>query len=227
MKKKKITYQIHFNDKLSKVEFQGKATYPLYILIRFKRKQTTVKSVFFDLYTKKPYNELGITIDQVTKLETELLDWILAKYGEGFSLERFTDLYKQSGKDLRYRMEDPFFDFLINFFMDRGIARYPGIINAVRGQMSGADIMDALTDTLKPELAQELTQAAAIYTPPYLPVNDFIAQKWPKEPPCFPVFRWKNQAIRLSFITHLKKHYPEYDPDETINRLDHIADLTT
>jgi hypothetical protein len=193
----------------------------LYFSITFKRQQNHYKSYFFDLFSRPAFQYAGVAYADVRKLEESGLDYIIAKNSESFSLELFRHEYKRLSRDLLSVAEGPFFTFLVDFFFDKGIPRYPGIVTATEGKITGYDLVDALSASLKTELLDELRATASSYCLPYLPLLQFARKKWPDQPLCFPGFKWEDPGIQEEFRTYMIQHFTDQNVNETIAQINH------
>jgi len=88
----KVTYKPYFNERIKPVKFQGKEIHPLYIQVTFDRKTIFFKSYYFDLFTEPRYAELETSIEQITDQESRLIEFIINKNTDDFTLDKFTEI---------------------------------------------------------------------------------------------------------------------------------------
>ena len=118
----KVTHKVYYNEKLNKILFHGKPTYPLYVQVTFDRKTIFFKSSFFELLSKPKYGiphlgtMYGPNLKEIITKEDELIDFIVDKNLNDFSLELFKKEYDYYGRDLLDEMEDGFRDYLYTVF---------------------------------------------------------------------------------------------------------------
>lgn len=114
----KITYKTYLNERLKQVDFHGQLTYPLYVQVTFERKTIFFKSYYFELFAKSRYflvvpgaGSKGPSLEQVIEKENEVINFILNKFKDDFSLEKFKTAYAYYSKDLCDITERGFVDY--------------------------------------------------------------------------------------------------------------------
>lgn len=210
----KVTYKPYFNERIKPVEFHGKSIHPLYMQVTYDRKTIFFKSYYFDLFTQPKYAELETSIDQITEQESRLIEYITNKNADNFTLDKFTEDYKYYGTDLLDRMDEPFKDYLVHFFMDEGLPRYAGMIRAIIDSLASVQIIDTFKEALKPALYAKMVEHAIYYAPPYIPLVGFVRHLHPMGLLSLPVFEWKQAHIPPTLDEFLSNSFPEYDKAE-------------
>lgn len=207
----KVTYKPYFNERIKPVKFHKEDMHPLYVQVTFDRKSIFFKSYYFDLFTQSKYAELETSIEQIIEQEGRLIEYIINKNTDNFTLDLFSQEYKYYCTDLLDRMDEPFKDYLVNFFMDEGIPKFAGIVRAIIDSLSSIQIVDIFKDGLKPELAAKMIEHAVYYAPPYIPLAAFVRQIHPTGLLSFPIFEWRQPQIPAALDDFLDKSYPEYN----------------
>jgi hypothetical protein len=222
----KVSYKTYFNDRLKQVYFHGKLTYPLYIQVTFDRKTIFFKSYYFELFSKPRYflSVAGLTggpsIEDIIKKEHEVIDFIIDKNLESFSLDLFKQEYAYYSKDLCDITEEGFIDYMYIFFQDKGMpdlavtlrqgSRFRIVYNVVR------DMKRAFN---KP-LYDELVENSFYFAPPYLPLYGFMQQtkKWPML--SLTVVEWEDVNTKARFTEYMQKYHPDKDAGEVMKEID-------
>lgn len=219
----KVTYKPYFNERIKPVKFHGKDMHPLYMQVTFDRKTIFFKSYYFDLFTQPRYAELESTIEQITEQESRLIEYITNENADNFSLDKFTEDYKYYATDLLHRMDEPFKDYLVNFFMDEGLPRYAGLVRAVIDSIASIQLVDAFNDGLKPELYAKMVEHAIYYAPPYIPLVAFVRHLHPEGLLSFPIYEWKQPQIPAALDEFLGKSFPEYDKADVKKNIEKLV----
>ncbi len=210
----KVSYKPYFNERIKPVRFHGKDIHPLYIQVTYDRKSIFFKSYYFDLFTQPKYAELESSIEQIIDQESRLIEDIINRNADNFNLDLFTQEYKYYCTDLLDRMDEPFKDYLVHFFMDEGMPRYAGMVRAILDSLTSIQIIEAFKDGLKPELYAKMMEHAVYYAPPYVPLVGFVRRLHPKGLLSFPVFEWKKDAVPVQLAGFLGLEFQEYDTKE-------------
>ena len=213
----KVTYKVHFYERLQKIYFHGKLTFPIYILITFDRKSIIFKSYYFELFSKPKYAILnsgqikGPAIKDIIKMENEILEFIILKNIGNFSLELFKKEYAFYSKDLCDMMEIGFGDFLHTYLNDKSMPVLAKTIKEGSKDQILYDIVVEFKLALQPELYNELVEHSFYYGPPYLALYGFMKQlkKWPLL--SLTVREWGESSIKKRYILYTEKNYPKLD----------------
>lgn len=213
----RISYKTYQNDRLKKVSFHGKAVYPLYIQLTFDRKTTFYKSNFFDLFAQPKYGmrvageTVGPRLQVVIDKENDLIDFIIDKHQDNFSLDLFKQEYNFYSNDLLNLMEPAFQSYLNTFFHDEGM---PSLADALKNGARERTMYDVVQDmriALKSDLYTRLIESSFSYAPPYLPLYGF-AVKWRPKPPVSLTFKdWEHKEVKGAFVEFMNKTYSEKD----------------
>ncbi|MEX2234144.1 MAG: hypothetical protein WD824_18400 [Cyclobacteriaceae bacterium] len=210
----KVTYKTYFNERLRQVSFHGKLTHPLYIQVTFDRRTTFYKSYYFELFSKPRYFLLaagkkgGPTLEQVIAKENELIDFVIEKTLDDFSLERFREQYLYYCRDLCDLTEVGFREYLFTFFHDKGMPIFAAALNEGSKTKILYDVVRDLKTALKTALYDELIENSFYYAPPYLPLFGFMMQfkKWPLL--SLSVMELNLPDVRNNLGDYTEKYYP-------------------
>jgi hypothetical protein len=224
----KVSFKTYQNDRLNKVNFQGKEIYPLYIQISFDRKTIYFKSYYFDLLAKPQYVIRHFTgnkvpsISEVIAKEEKLINYIVDKHTDSFSLDLFKEWYIRYSRDLLSMMEQGFKDYLYVFFNDEGFNLLGSMVKQIGQYESGIAILDGILNAIKPVLAERLLKNAAYYAPSYLPLMTLAKMNSAGFLPTLSVFEWLNPGIQKSLGILTKKDFANYN----INKVrEHVQNL--
>lgn len=207
----RITHKTYFNDRLQQSYFHGKLTRPLYAQVTFERKTTFFKSYYFDLFAKSRYavrvggKAYAPVIKDIIKKEETLIQFVIDKNIQKFSLDIFKKDYAFYCIDLLDRMEEGFLNYLNTFFHDEGM---PFIGDSIAAGTAGAAPYYLIQDmkmALSPALYKKLIENSFYYAPPYLPLFGFALQL--KKPPllCLTICEWQNEKIKEGFTAYVNK----------------------
>jgi hypothetical protein len=219
----KVSYKLYFNEKLKQISFHGKLTRPLYVQVTFDRKTMFFKSYYFDLFSKPRYALLaggrkhGPTVEAVIELEGKLIDFVIGKLEDSFSLEKFKAMYSYYGLDLCDAMEDGFRDYLFTFFHDKGMPDFATAISEGSKNKIPYDIVNDLKLALKPALYNEIIENSHYYAPPYLPLFGFMKgfKKWPLL--YLSVVEWEDEKLKLKFGEYASRDFRGQDVVQMID----------
>lgn len=219
----KVSYKTYFNERLRQVSFHGKLTQPLYIQITFDRRTTFFKSYYFELFSKPKYHLLaaekkgGPSLEQVIDKEKELIDFVIDKTLDDFSLERFKEQYNYYCRDLCEVTEGGFREYLFTFFHDKGMPILAATLNEGSKTKILYDVVRDLKTASRPPLYDELIENSFYYAPPYLPLFGFMMQfkKWPLL--SLSVMEVNLPDVRTNLGAYAEKYYPGRDILKSVN----------
>ncbi len=221
-----VTYKVYHNERIKKVSFHGKLVYPLYIRLTFDRRSTEYKSNMFDLFMKPKY---GIrvsgqvyhpSIEKVIQREEKLIEFVIDRHPDDFSLEVFKQEYDYYGRDLLDEMEPGFMNYLQTFFEDEGMPNLGDVLANSRWGVSLYDVIRDLKMALKPDLFQRLIDHSFHYAPPYFPLHQFI--ETPLRPPLavLTVMDWEIPSTKKGVSDFMERNYPRQDLADVLGQID-------
>ena len=220
-----VTYKVYPNERIKKVSFHGKLVYPLYIRLTFDRRSTEYKSNMFDLFMKPKY---GIrvsgqvyppSIEKIIQREEKLIEFVIDRHPDDFSLEVFKQEYDYYSRDLLDEMEPGFMNYIQTFFEDEGMPNLGDVLANSRWEVSLYEVIRDLKMALKPDLYQRLIDHSFHYAPPYFPLHQFI--ETPLRPPLtvLTVMDWENSTVQEAYRTFMIKNYPNQDLMKVLNQI--------
>jgi len=200
--------------------------HPLYVQIIFDRLPIIFKSYYFDLFSKPKYairvggQVFAPNIKQIIEMEKTLIEFIIDKHAQDFSLNIFKKEYAFYSRDLLDILEESFLSYLFTFLQDEGL---PSLAIAIRKGSSDTKLYELVQDLKKAlnlTLYKKLIENSFFYAPPYLPLYEFTEK--PKRTPlrCVTIFEWEERQTKEKFTKFFKKHYPGNDTDETLKRIE-------
>ena len=221
-----VTYKVYHNERIKKVSFHGKLVYPLYIRLTFDRRSTEYKSNMFDLFMKPKY---GIrvsgqvyppSIEKIIQREEKLIEFVIDRHPDDFSLEVFKQEYDHYSRDLLDEMEPGFMNYIQTFFEDEGMPNLGDVLANSRWEVSLYDVIRDLKMALKPDLFQRLIDNTFHYAPPYFPLHQFI--ETPLRPPLavLTVMDWEIPATKRGFSDFMERNYPRQGLAEVLGQID-------
>jgi len=128
-----VTYKVYSNARIKPVPFHGTSVFPLYIQMTFDRKTTVYKCNLFELFLKPKYGirETGEAFRpdllEIIKREEKLIEWIIDKHPENFSLDLFKKEYDHYSIDLLNEFEPVFRGFMRTFFQGEGLPSFADV----------------------------------------------------------------------------------------------------
>jgi hypothetical protein len=222
----KVTYKTYFNERLKKVSFHGEITHPLYIQVTFDRKTIFFKSYYFELFSKPKYLLLAAGkkkspgVEDIIAMENELIDFVIDRTIDEFSLDRFRKSYLYYCRDLCDVTEDGFRDYLLTFFNDKGLPRLGDAIMEGSRETIPFEVVQDLRLALKPDLYSELIENSFHYAPPYLPLYGFMIQqkRWPMI--CLSAMEWSDSKKKMAFKKYIEEKYADQNTNSLIGQID-------
>lgn len=218
----KISYKLYHNRRLKPVFFHGKEIYPLYVQLTFDRQSIYFKSYYFDLLSSPMYavrHHSGSRypgIKEIEEKEERLIEFIIEKYSDAFSLELFKEKYVYYSTDLLGLMDEEFKDYLFTFLSDEGDDFLALMIKRANDLETGIRIVEGLQRPLKQNLYQKMMEHAAYYVPGYLPVTTLQKNKGDRLL-TFSIFEWEMPENKEALNKVLAHSYPNYNADDVVD----------
>lgn len=219
----KITYKTYLNDRLKQVDFHGVLTYPLYVQVTYERKTIFFKSYYFELFSKPRYflivpgaGSKGPDLEQVIAKENEVIEFIIEKHKDDFSLEVFKQAYALYSKDLCDVTEKGFIDYLHTFFWDKGDPILGDLVKWGGKHVVAYNLVRDFKRAFNQPLYDELVANSFYYAPPYLPIYGFMTQtkRWPML--SLSVMEWVRPETQAAFRDYVGIYYKAMDADELV-----------
>jgi len=224
-KEYRVTYKTYYNDRLKQTNFHGKLMHPLYVQVTFDRKSIFFKSFFFDLFSKPKYaariggEVFGPNINDIIKKEESLIEFIIDKNRDNFSLDLFKTEYAYYGQDLLDIMEPGFLEYLYTFLHDEGLPYLAETVNLGSLTCKLYDLVLDFKRCLNPKLYQKLWENSFFYSPPYLLLCAFNEKPQQTLLKVFTVMDWEQAGTKDSFIHFLNKNYPNSNIGEVLKAI--------
>jgi hypothetical protein len=205
--------------------------FPLYVQVTFDRKPVTFKSYYYDLYSKSKYatragSKIFIPdIKTIIKKEETLIEYIIDKNLENFSLIKFKGEYVHYGRDLLDTMEADFLDYVYVFFNDAGFPFLADTLKSGSLDSHAFYLMEDMKMSLKDPLYKKLEENSFYYAPPYLPLYAFSKKMKGSVSPTLTVVEWEQPGTKEKFIEFFKKYHPEKEIEKTMQEIQKWIDL--
>jgi hypothetical protein len=203
------------NDRLKQVDFHGQLTHPLYVQVTFERKTIFFKSYYFELFSKSrylidipPLKPKRPELKDVIAKENEVIDFIIERHDDDFSLDVFKKDYNYFSQDLCDGTESGFVDYMFTFFWDEGMPFMGDLVKGGGKNLVAYDLMRDLKKSLNNSLYEKLVENSFYYSPPYLPLYGFMMEtkRWPLL--CLTAMEWDNMETVRAFKEYVELHYP-------------------
>jgi hypothetical protein len=161
----------------------------------------------------------GPKLEDIEKMETELIEFILDRNLSEFSLDIFKKEYAYYSKDLCDEMEEKFLEYLFLFFQDEGMADLATTIQQGAKLRIVYNVVRDMKKALNPVLYKKLIENSVYLAPPYLPLFGFLQQtkRWPML--SFSVMEWEKPGSQEAFQVYLRKQYQEQDLAEVLQNI--------
>lgn len=213
-----VTYKVYPNARIKPVPFHGSSVFPLYIQMTFDRKTTVYKCNLFDLFLKPKYG-IGVTGETVSanlleiiKREEKLIEWIIDKHPDNFSLDLFKKEYDHYSIDILNEFEPIFRGFMTTFFQDEGLPSLADVLKKETPERSLAWVLDDMKLALKPDLYKKLLEYSfQQFIPPYPILFQFAAWLVPGPLTSLTIMDWENSKPKLEFLNFMNAHHPDKD----------------
>lgn len=222
----KISYKTYYNNRLKEVSFHGQPTYPLYVQLTYLRKTIFFKSSMFELFSRSRYaiehfkkEPKGPSIAFVTEKEKALLDFVVEKCRDDFSLERFKSAYQYYSRDLILATEDALRAFIVFFMVTKKASSFGKALVVGSLKYVLYDILNESKAILSPSVYQEMIDNLS-KAPPYMELYAFMKhfKKWPDQ--VLTLMEWESEGTRAAFIRYMIKRYSEKDAELCLNETD-------
>ena len=229
-KEYKVTYKTYFNERLKKSQFHTRLMHPLYVQVIFDRIPIIFKSYYFDLFSKPKYairvsgQVFTPDIKEIIQKEEALIEFIIEKNRDDFSLELFKKEYAFYCRDLLDLMEADFLDYLFTFLHDEGLPALADTIKKGAADCKSYDIVQDMKRVFNDKTYKKLIEHSFYYAPPYLPLYAFTEK--PRRTPltCFTVMEWEQPDTRDEFAAFFKKYFPGEQSEDAIREIQKKVD---
>jgi hypothetical protein len=186
-----VTYKTYYNDRIKPVPFRGKESHPLYVQVTFDRRTIFFKSYYFELFRQKKYDSQPPTPAQIEKFEGRVIDYIIARNTDRFSLDLLQYEYKLYSADVLDTFEKPFLEWLAGFLRAERLPGLAAMIAQGTEEFLAIQLCDDLKAGLQPDLVSRIEEKAIRETEPYYLLAAFVRYMYPKGPFCLPCHEWK------------------------------------
>jgi hypothetical protein len=224
----KISYKTYLNDRLKQVDFHGKLTHPLYVQVTFERKTIFFKSYYFELFSKPRYflevpgaGSKGPELEQIIEKENDVIDFIIDKHKDDFSLEIFKNAYAYYSKDLCDVTEKGFVDYLFTFFWDEGMPFIGDLMKSGGKSVVAYHLLRDFRRSFNKTLYEKLVANSFPYAPPYLPLYGFMNQKkrWPML--ILTVMEFERPETIKGFMEYVMVYHPDTSAGQLLEQVAH------
>ena len=224
-KEYKVSYKMYYNDRLKKSLFHTRLMYPLYVQVIFDRIPIIFKSYYFDLFSKAKYairiagEAHSPDVKEIIQKEKILIEFIIDKNKDDFSLELFKKQYAFYSRDLLDIMEEDFLDYLFTFLHDEGL---PYLADTIRKGSKDSQLYDLVRDikiAFNSTIYKKLIENSFYYAPPYLPLYAFAEELKLTPLTSLTVMEWKEPETKDKFISFYKERYPGHSVEDAIKKI--------
>jgi hypothetical protein len=152
--------------------------------------------------------------------EEKLIEFVIDRHPDDFSLEVFKQEYDYYSQDLLDEMEPGFMNYIQTFFEYEGMPNLGDVLANSRWEVSLYDVIRDLKMALNPDLFQRLIDHTFHYAPPYFPLHQFI--ETPLRPPLtvLTVMDWEIPSTKKGFSDFMERNYTRQDLSEVLGQID-------
>ena len=225
----KISYKTYYNNRLKEVDFHGQQTHPLYVQVTYERKTIFFKSYYFELFSKPRFfldvpgaGAKGPELELAIRKEHEVIDFIIEKHRDDFSLEIFKDAYVYYSKDVCDLAEAGFRDYLFTFFWDEGSPFLGDLVKYGGKHVVAYDLVRDFKRNFQKERYDKLIKNSFEHSPPYLPLYGFMSERkrWPEL--CLTMMEWRSVEVTITFKAYLDCVYPDVNGIELVKEVNKL-----
>ncbi|MEO7046861.1 MAG: hypothetical protein ABI091_16280 [Ferruginibacter sp.] len=221
----KVTYKVFSYERLQKINFHGKLTYPIYVQVTFGRRNIIFKSYYFDLFSKPKYSRIfhgkiyGPKIKDIIEIENELIKFIIDKHPDDFSLDFFKKEYAFYSRDLCDLTEEGFKDYLFTYFNDAGLYSFADIIKNGSKDKNLYELLEDMRTLFKINIYEDLIENSFYYAPPYYPLMKFVNQtkKWPLR--YFSFREWEDKKLQNDFNYFIANDFKKFNYQNLVDKI--------
>jgi hypothetical protein len=208
-----VSYKTYFNDRIKPVRFRGEETYPLYVQVTYDRRTLFFKSYYFDLFSQPKYDFLGITISQIDHLESQVLDFIVARNADGFKLNQLPHQYKVYSQDVLERFDVTFKMWLATYLKKEGLSGLAALVEFVPDKVCAIQVWDDLRKILDLESFTRM-ERMAVLSGPYLFLATYVRHVSPVGPFCLPLHEWavKEKREKINYFIFRRFWSTDHSP---------------
>ena len=184
-----VTVKTYFNTRLKEVMYKGMETYPLYVQVTYDRKSIVFKSYYFDVFAQPKYDFLTITFAQINELEGRVIDSIVKRNANDFSLDLLLRRYRLYCLDILDNFDGPFKIWLGAYLKKEGLPALAVLFEHAPEEICAIRIWDDLRKIVDPGFFEKMEEKAA-QAGPYLPLAEYVRHSSPEGPFCLPFYEW-------------------------------------
>jgi hypothetical protein len=148
--------------------------------------------------------------------EDAVIDFILEKHKDDFSLELFKDEYTYYTRDLLDEMEDGFRDYLFTFFHDEGMPWFAEALRVGSKYISPYNLVYDMKIGLNKTLYEKIVANSFYYSPPYFPLYAFVVKTKQSRPVTLTLYEWTQVGVQEKFLDFMNNTFPSADVIEIL-----------
>jgi hypothetical protein len=185
-----VSYKTYYNDRLKPVQFRGKESHPLYVRVTYDRETTSFRSYYFDLFRQKKYDLQGPTLAQIDELEGRVIDYIIARNTNRFTLDRLLSEYRLYSEDILNWFERPFLLWLAECLRAERLPDLATVVEQGTEEVLAIQLWDDLKASLRPDIVSRIEEKAFREVQLYYLLAAYVRDKFPQGPFCLPYHEW-------------------------------------
>ena len=212
------TFRIYHQQRVKHMSmFFGKEMYPLYIRVTHGTKSLNFKSHCFDQLLQAKYQnyvQLGNKapeLAEVSQLETALIEFLIGKHQEGFSLPLFKKEYDFYTHDLLDKLDEEFKQYLVEFFFKEDMPSIAYLLENLRSKLTADMILDDLKRSLSKPIYDKIIQACLYTAPPYIPLLEFCKLHHPYGLRMLLAYHFYQDDFQPALNAFIHAAYPGYN----------------
>ncbi len=229
----KVTFQIyHYHRVKHMSSFFGMDMYPLFIRITFNTRSLNFKSHCFDqLLTAKYQNRIylgnkGPELSEVIQLETELIEQLINKHRDNFSLVRFKEEYDSYTFNLLEKLDEEYKVYMVQFFFEQGMPSIAFLLQSLSWKLTTEMILHDLKRSLSKSVYDKMTTTNLSLALPYIPLVEFSKLYCSSTMGVLLTYHFCKENFKTTMEAFIQAQYPEYRSHHPYNYLrDNLKEL--
>ncbi len=197
-------------------QFFGEEIYPLYIRVTYGTKSLNFKSHCFEQLLKAKYQNgvrLGHAapgLDEVVQLETELIEFLISKHPDDFSLSVFKKEYDFYTYDLLDKLDEDFKRYLVSFFFREGMPSIAYLLENQSTKLTADLVLDDLKRSLSQPVYDKMIQTSLHAAPPYIPLLEFYRSHPFNSTGMLLAFQFHRHNFESELDEFIRTSFPDY-----------------
>ena len=211
------TFRIYHQQRVKYMsQFFGSDMYPLYIRVTYGTRSLNFKSHCFEQLLKAKY-QTGVrlghaapALDEVIRMETELIEFLIRSHRDDFSLSVFRKEYDFYTYDLLDKLDEDFKQYLVSFFHREGMPSIAYLLENQRAKLTADLVLDDLKRSLSKPVYDKMIETSLYAAPPYIPLLEFYRKHQPNGTGMLLAYQFQQQDFETELNDFIQASFPDY-----------------